>query len=220
MFSSLNSVERWIAVRFSTYADPPPLNPLYVNGIHASKLGLTVLKDPTQHAASSIIEQVAQVTLLRVVIPWMIGKAFERVGDLLGPGVKAGIAKLFSNYNFTAKTWAGLTKNEDPPASTGNRTSYAGEPEGLLKRGALRYQILVPSYTWWMFAFFLVLTVGWLFVAERRQGTPLCVWQAAPLTRGQLLLGKFLPCLLLSLFQGVFLLAAGNVVFGMALGLR
>ena len=38
-------------------------------------------KDPTQQAASSIIEQVAQVTLFRVVIPWMIGKAFERVGD-------------------------------------------------------------------------------------------------------------------------------------------
>jgi ABC-type Na+ efflux pump permease subunit len=327
---------------FLTEADPPPLNPLYVNGIYVDKLGLTVRRDPTQQAAASIIEQVAQVTLMRVVIPWMIGKAFARVGDppfmemmsrhfgpklavlqnarlalvggagtaawpihiapgvlrelrpvveqtfttiladdkfladltellkketkvpeflikpmmpklvpqlqqllltvfaddvlltrialgisfadlltpevrqAIGPGVKAGIAELFSNYNFTAYTWAGLTKAEEKDTSDGNRTTYAGEPGGFLKRGAARYQILVPSYTV-MFAFFLVLTVGWLFVAERRQGT-LIRLRAAPLTRGQILAGKLLPCLLLSLFQGVFLLAAGNVVFGMSWG--
>ena len=330
---------------FLTTADPPPLNPLFVNGIHLDKLGLTVLRDPTQQAAASIIEQVAQVTQMRVVIPWMIGKAFERVGDAefmellaehfgpklaalrdvrlgaaivaggaivvpspggikggvlrelrpvveqtfatilvdpsflkkltalmaketklpellikpmvqrlvpelqkmivqifddeqllakiaqgisfadlmtpevrnaVGPKVKEGITILFSNYNFTAKTWAGLTKNDEPKAEEKNRTVYTGEPTGLLKRGALRYQILVPSYTV-MFAFFLVLTLGWLFVAERRQGT-LVRLRAAPLSRGQLLLGKLLPCLLLSLFQGVFLLIAGNIVFGMKWG--
>jgi ABC-type Na+ efflux pump permease subunit len=327
---------------FLTEADPPPLNPMYVNGIYLDKLGLTVLRDPTQQAAASIIEQVAQVTLMRVVIPWMIGKAFERVGDppfmemmarhfgaklailqnarlalgggmiggvrqgavpvgvlrelrpvveqtfatiladekfladlaellkketkvpefllkpmmpklvpqlqqlllkvfadealmakitsgisfadlltpevrqAIGPGVKAGIAQLFSNYDFTAKTWAGLTKNDEKTPTGENRSTYSGEPTGLLKRGAARYQILVPSYTV-MFAFFLVLTVGWLFVAERRQGT-LVRLRAAPLTRAQILAGKLLPCLLLSLFQGTFLLIAGNLVFGMKLG--
>ncbi len=225
---------------FLTKTDPAPLNPLYVNGIHVEKLGLTVLSDPTQQAAVSIIEQVAQVTLLRVVIPWMIGNAFEKVGDeefmtlmaeqiplmktafnfvskdKIGQGVKTGIATLFSNYNFTAKTWAGLTKNEERGPSEGNRSQYTAEPTGLLKRGALRYQILVPSYTV-MFAFFMVLTVGWLFVAERRQGT-LVRLRAAPLTRGQILIGKLLPCLLLSLFQGLFLLAAGKLVFGMIWG--
>jgi ABC-2 type transport system permease protein len=328
---------------FLTIGDPPPLNPLYVNGVDVGKLGLNVLSDPTQQAAVSIIEQVAQVTLLRVVFPWMIGKAFERVGDddfmkimarhfepklatvynaklalggsmlagdrstraippgvlrelrpvveqtfatlladdkflkdlnalmrkeakvpefllrpmmerivpelqklliavfaddallakiacgisfadlltpevqkAIGPGVKQGIVTLFSNYNFTAKTWAGLTRHDERAPTTANRTTYAGEPTGLLKRGALRYQILVPSYTV-MFAFFLVLTVGWLFVAERRQGT-LVRLRAAPLTRGQLLLGKLLPCLLLSLFQGIFLLTAGKAVFGLRWG--
>ena len=39
-----------------------------------------VLRDPTQAVAASIIEQVAQVTLLRVVLPWMIGRAFDEVG--------------------------------------------------------------------------------------------------------------------------------------------
>ena len=66
---------------FLTHADPPPLNPLYRDGINPAEVGLTILRDPTQVAGSSIIEQVAQVSLFRVVIPWMIGKAFERVGD-------------------------------------------------------------------------------------------------------------------------------------------
>jgi ABC-type transport system involved in cytochrome c biogenesis permease component len=225
---------------FLTVADPPPLNPLYIDGIDVRKLGLTVLKDPTQHATVSVIEQVAQVTLLRVVIPWMIGKAFEKVGDdefmdlmaeqvpllkgafrfvskkEIGQGVKIGIAVLFSNYNFTAKTWAKLTKNEDRVPRDGNRASYVPETGGLLKRGTLRYQILVPSYTV-MFAFFLVLTVGWLFVAERRQGT-LTRLRAAPITRAEMLLGKLIPCLLLSMAQGAFLLSAGYFVFGMKWG--
>lgn len=330
---------------FLTEADPPPLNPLYANGIAVERVGLTVLRDPTQQAASSIIEQVAQVTLLRVTIPWMIGKAFERVGDepfmemmaehfgaklaglrttrlaagmviggsavfpgsgaippgvlrelrpvveqtfavllsdkailkkmaalmakeaglpelvvgpmmqkiapelqkliieifqdervlqniaegisfadlltpevrkAIGPRVQDSVQRLFSNYDFRAKTWAGLTRSAQPEASEKNRVTYDAEPGGFLKRGAMRYQILVPSYTV-MFAFFLVLTVGWLFVAERRQGT-LVRLRAAPITRGQLLLGKLIPCLLLSMFQGLFLLVAGNLVFGMSWG--
>src|SRR5262249_32954889 len=87
---------------------------------------------------------------------------------------------------------------------------------GLLKRGAARYQLLVPSYTV-MFAFFLVLTVGWLFVSERRQGT-LRRLQAAPLTRSEILLGKLLPCYALSVAQGILLLVAGKLVFGMRWG--
>ena len=68
-----------------------------------------------------------------------------------------------------------------------------------------------------MFAFFLVLTVGWLFVAERKHGT-LIRLRFAPLTRGQILLGKLLPCFAVSVFQGFFLLAAGKLVFGMNWG--
>jgi len=68
-----------------------------------------------------------------------------------------------------------------------------------------------------MFAFFLVLTVGWLFVAERRQGT-LKRLRAAPLSRTQILLGKFVPCYALSVTQGLVLLGAGKVVFGMNWG--
>src|SRR5205807_7141117 len=113
-------------------------------------------------------------------------------------------------------TWAALTRSqaEREGAQVSDFEDRAGS--GLLRRGAHRYQILVPSYTV-MFAFFLVLTVGWIFVAERRQGT-LKRLRAAPLTRGQILLGKLIPCFLLSVGQGVFLLVAGRLLFGMRWG--
>jgi ABC-type Na+ efflux pump permease subunit len=297
---------------FLTHADPPPLNPLFRDGINPAEVGLTILRDPTQVASASIIEQVAQVSLFRVVIPWMIGKAFERVGDEqfmqlvaakldkkkdipgpvlkeldpvlqdllkhvfadpkfdevlkkkfgglavalkpqlakfqeliaelfrddefvarvgkgipfgqvlqpsvqreVGPAVQDGVAETFSNYDFRAKTWAGLTRSNPKGERLGAVTKYENEG-GLPKRGSLRFQILVPSYAV-TFAFFLVLTVGWLFVAERRQGT-LVRLRAAPLTRGQLLMGKFLPALGVSLFQGLFLMAGGWLVFGLSWG--
>jgi ABC-type multidrug transport system permease subunit len=312
---------------FLTNADPPPVNPLGRDGVVLDRLALTLLRDPTQPVTASVVEQVAQVTMLRVVIPWMIGRAFERVGDdsfmamvgerlnavkpipaevlqeldpvvqkllaalttdpefakivldefgrtkgsdffkatqdalvinkrtpefqravhtaftrpklmervgkeiafgevltpavraQVGPKVQDGVQDLFSNYQFRAKTWAELTKSATREGDRTNRSAYADtEGQGFLKRGAVRYQILVPSYTV-MFAFFLVLTVGWLFVAERKHGTLLRL-RAAPLSRGQILLGKLLPCLLVSLAQGFFLLLAGKIVFGMSWGVE
>lgn len=304
--------ERVQRCSFLTKATPEPLNPLYRDGISPAEVSLSIKKDPTQQAAASIIEQVAQVTLFRVVIPWMIGKAFERVGDAefmqliemklkeipsvsgkvlrdldpvmqqlidrmfkdpqfeemmkkkfgalsglikpqtpkfqellqdvfkdeaflarmgkdipfgsimkssvqetIGPKVQDGISDTFSNYNFRAKTWAGLTKSDPNQAPTEVFTKYEDE-SGLPKRGALRFQILVPSYTV-TFAFFLVLTVGGLFVAERRQGT-LVRLRAAPLRRSHLLLGKFIPALGVSIVQGLFLMVAGKIIFGLSWG--
>ncbi len=307
--------DRMNRASFLTHAVPPPINPLGRDGVRLEDTGVALLKDPTQPVASSVIEQVAQVTMLRVVVPWMIGRAFERVGDEqfmemlaaklnkvkpipakvlteldpvvqkllaalfadpafeamlkkefgsfgaaaikgqmpqfrklisrafqdeelmarvgkeiafgevmtpevrkeIGPRVQAEVQDLFSNYNFRAKTWAGLTKTREREGNSASRSAYTeADGSGILKRGAMRYQILVPSYTV-MFAFFLVLTVGWLFVAERKHGT-LVRLRAAPLTRGQILLGKLIPCLVVSLVQGFFLLLAGKGIFGMNWG--
>src|SRR5262249_38894679 len=190
-------------------------------------------------------EQAAQVTLLRVILPWMIGRAFEKIGDPsfldllkkeeqlpnavklflnsplateqqkkdLGAGLQSALQGLYSKYNLTGKTWDKLTQpRPKKTAATSDAESLLPVPGvselaeraegGFLNRGDLRYQSLVPSYTV-MFAFFLVLTVGWLFVAERRQGT-LKRLRAAPLSRGQLLFGKMVPCYLLSFAQGLF----------------
>ena len=220
-----------------------PINPLYRDGMRTDELGVTVLQNPGQPVAAAVIRQVIQVTLMRVVIPWMIGQAFEQIGtpefmtrmekhipgmglmpgafkENLGKGIQKGIGAFFSNYRFTAKTWSGLTNSQPPPARSENRSAYEapdGGPLGI-DRGAVRYQTLVPSYTV-TFAFFLVLTVGWLFVAERRHGT-LVRLRAAPLARWQILVGKLVPCLVVSLLQGFLLLGCGKVVFGMSWGPR
>jgi hypothetical protein len=192
------------------------VNPLFRDGVDVEALDARILRDPTQLTAASIIEQVGQVTMLRVVLPWMIGRAFEKIGDRLGLIVKSALQSMFPNYNLMGKTWAALTRAEERTGEGAAVAVYRAEGTGLLGRGAQRYQTLVPSYTV-MFSYFLVLTVGWLFVAERRQGT-LKRLRAAPLSRSQILLGKLLPCLALSVAQGLFLLAAGKLIFNMSWG--
>jgi ABC-type multidrug transport system permease subunit len=254
------------------------INPFFRDGINLREIDAELLKDPAQLTSSAVIDQVGQVSLLRVVLPWMIGKAFERMSDpefidklgekvrlpvppqfkplvklllkpkpddpnrdritlqemldlaagtdrhaaaeyrqKVGAGVQQALAAQFPRYNLLGKTWASLTKS-DPRLGSGAATSrYVEEGgSGLLRRGAARYQILVPAYTV-MFAFSLVLTVGWLFVLERRQGT-MTRLRAAPLTRTQILLGKFVPCFGVSLAQGLILLLIGRLVFGMRWG--
>lgn len=229
------------------------INPFFREGVDMAALDARVLRDPTQLTAAAIIEQVAQGSLLRVVLPWMIGQAFETIGqptfierlsqeeklqvrlpfgldlknvlrafsnqqkEALANGLQNSLQGLFSKYDLTAKTWDQLTRSQPYTGAGVHVASYQdSEGSGLLRRGALRYQILVPSYMV-MFAFFLVLTVGWLFVAERRQGT-LKRLRAAPLARSQIVLGKLLPCLFVSLFQGFFLLLAGKLAFDMDWG--
>ncbi|MGD9723526.1 MAG: ABC transporter permease [Pirellulales bacterium] len=192
------------------------VNPLYRDGINLEELDAKLLRDPTQLTAASIIEQVGQVTMLRVVLPWMIGRAFDKIGDRMGSIVANVLQQMFPNYDLTGTTWAALTRAPERSNDGAEVAVYQPPAQGWLSRGALRYQILVPSYIV-MFAYFLVLTVGWLFVAERRQGT-LKRLRAAPLSRAQILFGKLLPCFLLSLGQGFFLLLAGKIVFGMSFG--
>jgi ABC-type multidrug transport system permease subunit len=216
------------------------INPFYRDGVKLGELDAQLLRDPTQLTASSIHEQVAQVSLLRVILPWMIGRAFQKlaepqfmsmladevpgarlllppaVREKLGSGIQGALKRLFAKYDLTGKTWAALTKSDPKKDGGAEATVYTEEGLGPLRRGAIRYQLLVPSFTV-MFAFFLVLTVGWLFVSERRQGT-LKRLRAAPLSWSQILLGKLFPCYVLSLAQGFFLLGAGKLVFGMRWG--
>src|SRR5262249_36735114 len=232
------------------------INPFHRDGVYLEKVNATLLKDSKQPSEAAVIEQVAQVTLLRVILPYMIGKAFERLSEpefiqllgeevflpvpkqflpllkvmklkmkddkaslnellrvaaqgepekvndyreRVGSGVQNALRKQFENYELTGKTWAKLTKARESRSDAGGSVSDYVNQDGMgfLKRGAVRYQLLVPSYTV-MFSFFLVMTVGWLFVAERRQGT-LKRLRAAPITRSQILLGKLVPCFLLSL---------------------
>jgi ABC-type multidrug transport system permease subunit len=266
------------------------INPFHRDGVYLHHVGAELLKDSTQSAGASIIEQVAQVSMLRVILPYMIGRAFEKlsepefiallgravnlpvppsqqfllsamrpkppaaIGGAVGPtmrqlyrpdrlslgemlylaaeknptkereyrgkvgaGVQEALGKQFKNYNLRGKTWADLTKSKASGREGAGSYEYVNrDGAGFLKRGAHRYQVLVPSYAV-MFAFFLALIVGWVFVAERRQGT-LKRLRAAPVTRGHVLLGKMLPCYVLSVGQGLFLMVMGRLLFGMRWG--
>ena len=89
----------------------------------------------------------------------------------VGAGVKVALQQQFSKYNLLGKNWADLTQSTQPAGQGSGEVQFVDETgSGFLNRGAARYQILVPSYTV-MFAFTLLLPVGWLFVMERRQGT-------------------------------------------------
>jgi ABC-2 type transport system permease protein len=239
-----------------------PINPLFRDGVKTDELDVEFITNKTQPVGASVIQQVVQVSLLRVVIPWMIGQAFDLIGTerfmskmeekipalsiayrvpgfskaKLGEGIRVGIGDFFSEYDFNAKTWAGLTESkrqfhihgavagfgvvplkttiikrpaQAAPTRSENRTIYVDPQE-------VQYQTLVPGATV-TFAFFLLLTVGWLFVAERRHNT-LVRLRLAPITTSHILLGKMLPCLGISLFQGFFLLVCGKLLFGMSWG--
>jgi ABC-type Na+ efflux pump permease subunit len=292
--------------RCSFLDTPGSINPFHREGVYLDRVGLDLLKDPTQSASAAIIEQVVQVAMLRVVLPFMIGQAFEKLSEpafidrlgqavrlplpedfaalmdtaeglmkdsrvrfarltdkaldsklkameekikrfrpltaqdrvqlsqllqlaagadvakqadyrnRVGDGVKEALRKQFNKYNLTGKTWAALTKSTANGPGAEITPFVEREGSGLLRRGAHRYQILVPAYTV-MFSFFLVLSVGWVFVAERRQGT-LKRLRMAPISRWQILIGKLVPCYTVSLLQGILLLLAGRLLFGMRWG--
>src|SRR5262249_44571003 len=56
---------------------PGSINPFFREGVDLKKVRATLLKDKGQLSAAAIIEQVVQVTMLRVTLPFMIGEAFE-----------------------------------------------------------------------------------------------------------------------------------------------
>ncbi len=57
------------------------INPFYRDGVLLPRVDVKFLSDPMQPGSSAIVEQVVQVSLLRVLMPWMISKAFARLSD-------------------------------------------------------------------------------------------------------------------------------------------
>ncbi|NBR07127.1 MAG: ABC transporter permease [Planctomycetes bacterium] len=244
------------------------VNPFHRDGIYLEKLQVSIIKDNKQPATSAIIESVCQIALLRIVMPWMIGKAFEKLGDpefiellgkevslpippslrllipkdkiplgellelasgkdidlaknyreKVGVGIQTALTGQFKNYNLTGKSWASLTRSINNPETVKTLTTFQNEDgTGILKRGAIRYQILVPSFTV-MFAFSLILISGWIFVAEKRQGT-FNRLLSTPVRTSSILMGKFLPTIIISLLQIFFLLGLGKLLLGLKIGL-
>jgi ABC-2 type transport system permease protein len=78
------------------------------------------------------------------------------------------------------------------------------------------YQTLVPAFLV-MFAYFLVNVMANSFISERKLGT-LRRLQMSRVSPVQLLLGKTVPFLFVSIAQSVLLFLAGKLMFGMSWG--
>ncbi|MGH9677127.1 MAG: ABC transporter permease, partial [Candidatus Acidiferrum sp.] len=75
------------------------INPFHRDGVYLNKINARVLTDGKQPGTAAIIEQVAQISLLRVILPYMIGRAFDRLSDpefieILGQEVKLPVPTL------------------------------------------------------------------------------------------------------------------------------
>lgn len=90
-------------------------------------------------------------------------------------------------------------------------------PPSAVKAGpSIIYQTLVPAFMV-MFAFFLINIMASSFINERKLGT-LRRLQCSPISPVQLLWGKTLPFLFVSILQSLILFASGKLMFGMSWG--
>ena len=105
---------------------------------------------------------------------------------------------------------------KSPGLPTSQDLASAVAPAAGSPRPSYVYQQLVPSYTV-MFAFFLVNIMAHSFISERNLGT-LRRLRMAPILPVELLAGKTIPFLVISLVQSGLLFLFGRLLFGMSWG--
>jgi len=97
-----------------------------------------------------------------------------------------------------------------------NGTPEAAVPKTVKAGASIVYQTLVPAFMV-MFAFFLVNIMASSFINERTLGT-LRRLQVSRIGPAELLWGKTLPFLFVSIIQSVLLFISGKLMFGMSWG--
>jgi ABC-2 type transport system permease protein len=107
-------------------------------------------------------------------------------------------------------------EEDDSPTAATEPQPTAEKP---VEPGAsIIYQTLVPSFMV-MFAFFLINIMASSFINERKLGT-LRRLQSSPIGPVQLMWGKTLPFLFVSILQSLILFASGKLMFGMSWGIH
>lgn len=109
-----------------------------------------------------------------------------------------------------------MEDEEDPSDSQSVKLPSAEKP--VQAGPSIIYQTLVPSFMV-MFAFFLINIMASSFINERKLGT-LKRLQTSPIGPVQLLWGKTLPFLFVSILQSLTLFASGKLMFGMSWGVH
>jgi ABC-2 type transport system permease protein len=177
--------------------------------IGLANLDISIQSRPESVMVRSVVDQIVLFAALQAILPDSARRAGARdkVRDLLlGKG------------NADADDEAGQSpvdvdaRSDDAPS---DKAQAASDPRKSSTRNPV-YQTIVPGYTV-MFAFFLVNIMARSFITERELGT-LSRLRIAPISAVDLLLGKTLPFLVISLTQTVVLFLFGRLLFGMSWG--
>ena len=170
---------------------------------------IRVLSRPAGAMVKSVVDQLVLFCTLQAVLPDAARRSSAqlKVVDLL-----MGTSENETVDPNSAVADSTTSLNSEGETST---TEAAGENNDA-EPGNPVYQTLVPAYTV-MFAFFLVPIMGRSFIAERELGT-LRRLRIAPISSVDLVLGKTIPFLVISLAQSGALFLFGRLLFGMSWG--
>lgn len=192
--------------------------------ITLADVDVKILSRPAGAMVRSVVDQLVLFCTLQAVLPDSARRSEvrSRVKDLV-----------FGNSESATEAESGSRQGED--SSDDESESVEGQSEGVTREespfseaataaadnpesaaGNPVYQTLVPAYTV-MFAFFLVPIMGRSFIEERQLGT-LRRLQIAPISSVDLVVGKTLPFLIISLVQSAVLFLFGRLLFDMSWG--
>jgi len=177
---------------------------------------IRVLSRPAGAMVQSIVDQLVLFCTLQAVLPDSARRS----------EVKSKVADLLLGNSSTepdepdSDEGSDTESNPNPAVATGKLDKTAendtNNKDDSTEPGNPVYQTLVPAYTV-MFAFFLVPIMGRSFIAERELGT-LRRLRIAPISAVDLVLGKTIPFLVISLAQSAALFLFGRLLFGMSWG--
>lgn len=188
--------------------------------ISLADVDVRILSRPAAAMVQSVVDQLVLFCTLQAVLPDSARQATvqSKVVDLLlgnevsSDGEAAPKSDPVDGNNVVNSPTTQLNESDETALDetvASDENSQAGNPV---------YQTLVPAYTV-MFAFFLVPIMGRSFIAERELGT-LKRLRIAPISAADLVLGKTIPFLVISVAQSAALFVFGRLLFGMSWGIQ
>lgn len=150
------------------------------------------------------------------------GASFVSVAQLVEYVVLSAVLRVVSpevvkrNKIFARIIESKIARHQKELEESGETKTLTASPEPVRPRGNIIYQTLVPAFMV-MFAFFLVNIMANSFIAERKLGT-LRRLQVSRISPVQLLWGKTLPFMVVSIAQSILLFLSGKLMFGMSWG--
>ena len=147
------------------------------------------------------------------------GAGYVNVADLVEYVVFSAVMKVVSpevarkNFLFRRSIDRMIQEHEEEAKAMGRKPKAR---TSVPSTTSVIYQTLVPAFVV-LFTFFLVNFMSSSFINERELGTLRRI-QASRISPTQLLLGKTLPFLIVSVGQSVLLFLSGKLMFGMSWG--